>query len=156
MVASKQVKAKKNGEPYLALMLADRTGEIEAKMWDNVDEFITIFEQDDFLKIKGLINKYKNRFQLTVHKLRQHGRSRYRFHRLPSQDHQGYWRALENADGIRCYVPESPTLTRWSNCSWRTRRLPNAIATPRGQDPASCLHRRTARSRGVVVAAPAI
>ncbi len=71
VVASKQVKAKKNGEPYLALILADRTGQIEAKMWDNVDEFIAIFEQDDFLKVKGLINKYKNRFQLTIHKLRR-------------------------------------------------------------------------------------
>jgi hypothetical protein len=28
VVASKQVKAKKNGEPYLALVLADRTGQI--------------------------------------------------------------------------------------------------------------------------------
>jgi 3'-5' exoribonuclease len=71
VVASKQVKAKKNGEPYLALVLADRSGQIEAKMWDNVDEFIAIFEQDDFLKIKGLVNKYKNRFQLTIHKLRR-------------------------------------------------------------------------------------
>ncbi len=71
VVASKQVKAKKNGEPYLALILADRSGQLEAKMWDNVDEFISVFEQDDFLKIKGLINKYKNRFQLTIHKLRK-------------------------------------------------------------------------------------
>jgi 3'-5' exoribonuclease len=71
VVASKQVKAKKNGDPYLALILADRTGQIEAKMWDNVDDFILAFEQDDFLKIKGLINKYKNRFQLTIHKLRR-------------------------------------------------------------------------------------
>jgi len=71
VVASKQVKAKKNGEPYLALVLADRSGQIEAKMWDNVDEFIAVFEQDDFLKVKGLINKYKNRFQLTIHKLRR-------------------------------------------------------------------------------------
>ena len=70
VVASKQVKAKKNGEPYLALVLADRTGQLEAKMWDNVEEFIAVFEQDDFLKIKGLINKYKNRYQLTIHKLR--------------------------------------------------------------------------------------
>ena len=71
VVASKQVKAKKNGEPYLALIVADRTGQIEAKMWDNVEEFIDAFEQDDFLKIKGLVNKYKNRFQLTIHKLRR-------------------------------------------------------------------------------------
>jgi len=75
VVASKQVKPKKNGEPYLALTLADRTGQIEAKMWDNVEQFLDTFEQDDFLKIKGLINRYKNRFQLTIHKLRRMGES---------------------------------------------------------------------------------
>jgi len=34
---------------------------------------LTQAEQDDFLKVKGLINKYKNRFQLTIHKLRKLG-----------------------------------------------------------------------------------
>src|SRR5271165_3699530 len=71
VVVSKQVKPKKNGEPYLALTLGDRTGQIEAKMWDNVEDFLDAFEQEDFLKIKGLVNKYKNRFQLTIHKLRR-------------------------------------------------------------------------------------
>jgi len=71
VVVSKQIKPKKTGEPYLALTLGDRSGHIEAKMWDNVDEVLEAFEQDDFLKVKGLINKYKNRFQLTVHKLRR-------------------------------------------------------------------------------------
>src|SRR5216110_1384761 len=69
VVVSKQVKPKKTGEPYLALTLGDRTGHIEAKMWDNVDDLIALFEQDDFLKIQGLINKDKNRFQLTIDKL---------------------------------------------------------------------------------------
>jgi 3'-5' exoribonuclease len=71
VVVSKQVKPKKSGEPYLALTLGDRTGQIESKMWDNVEEVLDAFEQDDYLKVKGLINKYKNRFQLTIHKLRR-------------------------------------------------------------------------------------
>src|SRR5580692_2230734 len=75
VVVVKQIKPKKSGEPYLALTLGDRSGQIEAKMWDNVEEVLDAFEQDDFLKIKGLINKYKNRFQLTVHKLRKLGES---------------------------------------------------------------------------------
>src|ERR1700684_744972 len=66
VVVSKQIKAKKNGEPYLALSLGDRSGSIDAKMWDNVEEFLNAFEQDDFVKIKGLINKYNNRWQLTI------------------------------------------------------------------------------------------
>src|SRR6202008_2296460 len=75
VVVSKQVKPKKTGDPYLALVLGDRTGQIEAKMWDNVEDALDAFEQDDFLKVKGLINKYKNRFQLTIHKLRRLGDS---------------------------------------------------------------------------------
>ena len=71
VVAVKQVKPRKTGEPYLALTLADRSGQIEAKMWDNVGECIDSFEQDHFIKVKGLINKYNQRFQLTIHKLRR-------------------------------------------------------------------------------------
>jgi 3'-5' exoribonuclease len=79
VVVAKQIKPKKTGDPYLALTLGDRTGQVEAKMWDNVEEVLDAFEQDDFLKIKGLINKYKNRFQLTIHKLRKLGDSEIEF-----------------------------------------------------------------------------
>src|ERR1700730_7294291 len=79
VVVSKQIKPKKSGEPYLALTLGDRSGHLEAKMWDNVEEVLNAFQQDDFLKIKGLVNKYKNRFQLTVHKLRKLGESEIEF-----------------------------------------------------------------------------
>jgi 3'-5' exoribonuclease len=79
VVVAKQIKPKKTGEPYLALTLGDRSGQLEAKMWDNVDDVLYAFEQDDFLKIKGLINKYKNRFQLTIHKLRKLGDSEIEF-----------------------------------------------------------------------------
>ena len=70
VVVSKQAKPKKSGELYLALTLGDRTGHIDAKMWDNVNDHINIFEQDDFVKVRGLVNKFNGRFQLTVHKLR--------------------------------------------------------------------------------------
>src|SRR5580700_4637518 len=75
VVVTKQIKAKKSGDPYLALTLGDRTGHLDAKMWDNVEEVLEAFEQDDFVKIKGLVNRYKNRFQLTIHKLRKLGES---------------------------------------------------------------------------------
>jgi 3'-5' exoribonuclease len=42
-------------------------------MWDNVEDALDAFEQDDFIKVKGLINRYKNRFQLTIHKVRRLG-----------------------------------------------------------------------------------
>jgi len=70
VVVSKQAKPKKSGELYLALVLGDRTGHLEAKMWDNVSDHINCFEQDDFIKVRGLINKFNGRFQLTLHKVR--------------------------------------------------------------------------------------
>jgi len=79
VVVAKQIKPKKTGEPYLALTLGDRSGQLEAKMWDNVDEVLEAFEQDDFIKTKGLINKYKQRFQLTIHKVRKLGESEIEF-----------------------------------------------------------------------------
>ena len=70
VVVSKQAKPKKSGELYLALTLADRTGHMEAKMWDNVADHIDCFEQDDFIKVRGLVNKFNGRFQITLHKVR--------------------------------------------------------------------------------------
>jgi 3'-5' exoribonuclease len=97
VVVSKQIKAKKNGEPYLSLTLGDRSGSIDAKMWDNVEEFLNAFEQDDFVKIKGLINKYNNRWQLTIHKIRKVGDSEVQFDDyLPktTKDIDELWRTL--------------------------------------------------------------
>jgi 3'-5' exoribonuclease len=97
VVASKQVKPKKNGEPYLALTLSDRTGQIEAKMWDNVADAISTFDQDDFVKVRGLINKYNSRFQLTIYKIRPAGESEVDFEDyLPKcpRDIDELWRTL--------------------------------------------------------------
>jgi 3'-5' exoribonuclease len=98
VVVAKQIKPKKTGEPYLALTLGDRSGQIEAKMWDNVEDALDAFEQDDFLKIKGLINKYKQRFQLTIHKLRKLGESEIDFaDYLPktTKDINELWRSMD-------------------------------------------------------------
>src|SRR5215813_8021514 len=73
VVATKQIKNKKNGEFYLALILADRTGHLQANMWDNVADALHAFEQDDFIKVKGLIQRYNGRWQLTIHKIRKLG-----------------------------------------------------------------------------------
>jgi 3'-5' exoribonuclease len=75
VVAAKQVKSKKSGELYLSMVLADRSGQIQANMWDNVNDALSTFDQDDFVKVKGVIHKYNGRWQLTVHKMRRLGES---------------------------------------------------------------------------------
>ncbi len=71
LVISKEVRQKKTGEPYLSLHLADRTGELEAKMWDNVSEVMDTFDRDHFVKVKGLAQLYNNRSQFVIHRLRR-------------------------------------------------------------------------------------
>jgi 3'-5' exoribonuclease len=73
LVRSKEIRQKKSGEEYLSLVLGDRTGEVDAKMWDNVAEVMDTFDRDDFVKVKGLVQIYHNRPQLTVHKMRRMG-----------------------------------------------------------------------------------
>lgn len=71
LVTYKEIRQKKTGEPYLTLVLADRTGEIEAKMWDNVAEVMNTFDRDDFVKVKGLPQIYQSKQQFTIHKIRR-------------------------------------------------------------------------------------
>jgi 3'-5' exoribonuclease len=71
LVHSKEIRQKKTGEFYLSLLLGDRTGELDAKMWDNVQEVLDDFDRDDFVKVKGMIQVFHNRPQLTIHKVRR-------------------------------------------------------------------------------------
>ncbi len=71
LVRSKEVKVKKSGEPYLSLMLGDRTGEVDAKMWENVEEVLSTFERDDFVRVRGAVQLFRNRPQIQIHKIRK-------------------------------------------------------------------------------------
>lgn len=69
LVQFKEVRQKRTGEPYLILNLVDRTGELDAKMWDNAAAVAETFDRDDFVRVRGLVQIYQNRPQLTVHRL---------------------------------------------------------------------------------------
>jgi len=69
LVQQKEIRQKKTGEPYLSLVLSDRTGDLDAKMWDNAQEAMGLFERDGFIRVKGMLQIFQNRPQLTIHKL---------------------------------------------------------------------------------------
>lgn len=71
LVHAKDVRQKKSGEPYLSLTLGDRSGDIDAKMWDNVEEVLDGFDRDDFVKVRGRVQIFQNKPQLTVHRLQK-------------------------------------------------------------------------------------
>jgi 3'-5' exoribonuclease len=69
LVSYKDIRQKKGGEPVLHLTLSDRTGDLDARMFDNAAEVLDTFERDDFVRVKGLLQVFHNRPQLTVHKI---------------------------------------------------------------------------------------
>ena len=71
LVKVKELRSKKSGEPYLSLILGDKSGNLDAKMWENVENVESTFSKDDFVKIKGLVQVYRNKKQLTIHRLRR-------------------------------------------------------------------------------------
>ncbi|HSW49955.1 MAG TPA: HD domain-containing protein [Bryobacteraceae bacterium] len=73
LVHAKDVRQKKSGDLYLSLLLGDRTGEVDAKMWDGIAEVVETFDRDDFVRVRGLLNIYQNRPQFTIHKLQRVG-----------------------------------------------------------------------------------
>jgi 3'-5' exoribonuclease len=70
LVQSKEVREKKSGEPYLSLILGDKSGKMDSKMWDNVVEVLDTFDRDDFVKVKGIVQLHLNRPQFIIHKIR--------------------------------------------------------------------------------------
>ncbi len=71
LVQSKDMRFKKSGEGYLSLSLSDKTGEVEAKIWENVDALDPGFERDDFVKVKAAVQVFRNKPQLTIYKLKK-------------------------------------------------------------------------------------
>ena len=69
LVKEKTTAMAKNGKPYLTLRLMDKSGEVDAKVWDNVDELSSAFDKDDFLAIRGKATIYLGKMQLVVTEL---------------------------------------------------------------------------------------
>lgn len=59
----------RNGKPYMTLKLIDCTGEIEARVWDRVDELAALFDKNDFIQVNGRGNLYMGKMQLIVQQL---------------------------------------------------------------------------------------
>lgn len=56
----------KTGKPWLHLALADRTGTIKARMWDNFTELVRTFDCDDIVRVRGRVDVYQEERQLIL------------------------------------------------------------------------------------------
>lgn len=66
LVKDKILAMAKNGKPYMNLRLMDKSGEIEAKVWDNTEILDKHFNKDDFVSARGKASIYMNKMQLVI------------------------------------------------------------------------------------------
>ena len=66
LVKDKILAMAKNGKPYMNLRLMDKSGDIEAKVWDNTELLDKQFDKDDFVKVRGKASVYMNKMQVVI------------------------------------------------------------------------------------------
>jgi 3'-5' exoribonuclease len=66
LVKDKIMAMAKNGKPYMNLRLMDKSGEVDAKIWDNTDILDRLFDKDDFVQVRGKASVYMSKMQVVV------------------------------------------------------------------------------------------
>ena len=72
LLLMKQTRSTKTNKPYLNLILGDKTGQIEARVWDPGDARIAKdVERGDIVKVRGCVSRFDDRLQMKVEQLRK-------------------------------------------------------------------------------------
>ncbi|MGE7904158.1 3'-5' exoribonuclease YhaM [Peribacillus sp. NPDC094092] len=59
-----------NGKPFLTLILCDKTGEIEAKLWDVSEADEKTYSAEATVRVQGEVQNYRGRSQLKIRNIR--------------------------------------------------------------------------------------
>jgi 3'-5' exoribonuclease len=68
----------KNGKSYISVYLADSSGAVDARIWDNVDAMSEVFQTGDILRVKGQVQIFQGRRQVIIHRLEKAQTDEYR------------------------------------------------------------------------------
>ncbi len=71
LVAKKAIYSSRNNTRYANIRLKDKTGSIEARIWDRVDELTAGFEANDIVYIESRAKAYQGELQLHVTAIRK-------------------------------------------------------------------------------------
>lgn len=69
LCAEKHLRHTRGGDLYLDLILRDRTGQVQAKVWDKIPHFHEKFESGDPVAVKGEIELFQDRPQVVIKKI---------------------------------------------------------------------------------------
>jgi 3'-5' exoribonuclease len=65
-VRSVDVRQRRGGGPYLSATLGDRTGEVTALVWQNVERLRGVLEPGNVVSVKGQVQRYNQQLQVVV------------------------------------------------------------------------------------------
>jgi 3'-5' exoribonuclease len=66
LVREKSFDTTKNGNPYIALELSDKTGMVDCRKWDALKSLFDSFSVDDFVKVKAKVEFFRKYPQLKI------------------------------------------------------------------------------------------
>ncbi len=68
---TKQAALTKAGKPYESLILQDKTGTLDAKIWDPNSQGIEEFEALDYIAVVGDVTSFQGALQLNIKRVRK-------------------------------------------------------------------------------------
>ncbi len=66
LVARKTTPTAKSGKTYLSVTFQDKTGELEARSFDRVEELGALFEEKDHVEVEGAVGAFQGKPQLRI------------------------------------------------------------------------------------------
>src|SRR5690242_213476 len=66
LVSRKAIPTAKSGKTYLSVTLHDKTGELEARAFDRIEELAPTFEEKDLVEVDGLVGTFQGKPQLRL------------------------------------------------------------------------------------------
>jgi 3'-5' exoribonuclease len=69
-IAAISARDRKPSGQYLAITLADKTGQFEARMWEDFAGVLDTCSAGCYVKAQGTVSKYQGKFQITLSKMR--------------------------------------------------------------------------------------
>ena len=66
VVRSKDLRQRRGGGAYIAASLGDRTGEVAALVWENVDQLAKVLDPGVVVRVKGQVQRYNGRLQIVI------------------------------------------------------------------------------------------
>jgi 3'-5' exoribonuclease len=72
LVVQKQTRANRQGNPYLFLELRDRTGSIDARLWNVSDSTPLGFNEGEYVRVRGKVQLFQGALQMIMTHLEPH------------------------------------------------------------------------------------